>query len=102
MTAKNIWGKVVLFLRDNREVALHVACGDITDIELVGKKFIVNVQDGLMNNILVEGKRELERALRWQGLDLELEINLKQKYMTKEEQDIEKLKKMFGNNIKIK
>ena len=56
----------------------------------------------MMHNLLVDGKRELERALRWQGLDLEIEINLKKTVKTHEEEDIEKLKNIFNNKIKIK
>ena len=56
----------------------------------------------MMYNLLVDGKKELERALRWQGLDLELEVNLKKTSKSHEEEDVEKLKKLFNEKIKIK
>ena len=60
----------MLFLKEHRQIALHVACGDITDVALDGNNFIINIEDGMMQNLLNEGKREIESALRWQGLDL--------------------------------
>ena len=92
MSAKNIWGKVVLYLRENREVALHVACGDITDVELKGNDFIINVNDGMLQNLLIEGKREIERAISWQGLELNVIFNIKK---------IEKLENNLKTNKKI-
>lgn len=102
MSAKNIWGKVVLYLRENREVALHVACGDITDVELKGNDFIINVNDGMLQNLLIEGKREIERAISWQGLELNVIFNIKKIEKNENQQDIEKLKSLFGNSLKIK
>ena len=102
MSAKTIWGKVVLYLRENRQVALHVACGDITDVELQGNNLIVNVTDGMLHNLLIEGKREIERAIRWQGIDVNLVLSVKQVVKSPEEQDIEKLKELFGDDFIIK
>lgn len=102
LSVKTIWGKVVLFLREHRQVALHVACGDITDVELEGNKLIVNVYDGMLVNLLQEGRREIESALRWQGLELQLEVRTKEKFKSDEEQDIEKLKEVFGEYLILK
>lgn len=102
MSAKTIWGKVVLYLRENRQVALHVACGDITDVELQGNNLIVNVTDRMLHNLLIEGKREIERAIRWQGIDVNLVLSVKQVVKSPEEQDIEKLKELFGDDFIIK
>jgi hypothetical protein len=101
LSAKNIWGKVILYLRENRLIALHVACGDITDVRLEGNNLIVRVDDGMMLNLLSDGKRELERAISWQGLDLNLTIEAKQ-IKNQSDEDIEKLKKIVGNYLEIK
>lgn len=53
-------------------------------------------------NLLSEGKRELENALKWQGLDLEIDINVKKEELSTQEKDIEKLKDLFGENLVIK
>ena len=97
MSVKTIWGKVVLYLKDHHEVALHVACGDLTDVELSNGKLIINVVERV---ILEEGKGKIERALRWQGLELEVEVRLKEVESSKAEKDIKKLKGIF-EDVKI-
>lgn len=102
LSARTVWGKVVLFLKEHRQIALHVACGDITDVALDGNNFIINIEDGMMQNLLNEGKREIESALRWQGLDLNVILNIKVIEKSLVEQDIEKLKSLFGEKLVIK
>ncbi len=91
-----------MFLKEHRQVALHVACGDITDVALDDNNFIINIEDGMILNLMKEGKREIESALRWQGLDLNVIFNVKIIEKTQEEQDIEKLKELFGNLLIVK
>ena len=102
MSAKAIWGRVILYLRENKQIALHVACGDITDVQLEGDNLIVNISDKMIENLLQEGRREIERALSWQGANVNLVINCKAVAKSAQEQDIEKLKQLFGNEITIK
>ena len=56
----------------------------------------------MMQNLLNEGKREIESALRWQGLDLNVILNIKVIEKSPVEQDIEKLKSLFGEKLVIK
>ena len=56
----------------------------------------------MMQNLLNEGKREIESALRWQGLDLNVILNIKVIEKSPVEQDIEKLKNLFGEKLVIK
>lgn len=102
LSPKTVWGKVVLFLKEHHEIALHVACGDITDVELKGEELVINVYDGMLVGLLDGGKREIENALRWQGLDLKVRINIKTEERSKDEQDLLKLKKTFGKILYIK
>ena len=90
----------MLYLKENREIALHVACGDITDVAVEGDKFIINLFDGMLINLLEEGKRVIERALRWQGLELKVRINIKQQVLSTSEQDLKRLSQVF-DNVKI-
>ncbi len=87
----------MLYLKERREVALHVACGDIVDVAIDGNNFIINLSDGMMINLLQEGKRKLEEALRWQGLDFNLVINVKKQQLSESEEDIKKLNEVFDN-----
>jgi len=80
---------------------LHVACGDITDVQIEDNYLNINVKEGMLYNILTEGKRELESALRWQGLDLKIKVNLIQSNMSEQEEDIKKLKSLLGDKLTV-
>ena len=92
----------MLFLKEHKEVALHVACGDITEVVIQDGKLVITASDQTMISLLESGKKEIERALSWQGLELAVEILEKKKEISKFEEDYEKLKKMFGNKLKLK
>ncbi len=89
-------------MKEHRLVALHVACGDIVNVAIENDKFIIKTEDGMLTNLLKEGKREIERALSWQGLDLKVEIEILQKEKTKAEEDIENIKSKINDIIIIK
>ena len=91
----------MLFLKEHHQVALHVACGDITDVSIDGDRLVVNASEGMLAQILKEGRREIENALRWQGLDLKLEVNLIESKKLPMQEDINKLKKLVGNKLTI-
>ena len=78
-----------------------MACGDITDIEFTNNRFVINVEENMILTLLQEGKKEIEKALRWQGIDCEVIINLKKVELSEEEQDILKLKNVFGDFLVI-
>ena len=101
LTPKNVWGKVVLYLKENKKVALHVACGDITDVAIEENKLIVRSSDDFLISVLEDGIKELENALRWQGLDLQVEIVKFENIKQKQEKDIIKLTKFFNDKLKI-
>lgn len=88
-------------MRENHQVALYVACGDLKDIQIIDDSLKIFVEDSTMFTILTEGKRELERAISWQGLNLGIEILQKEVVLTKQEQDINRLKEVFGNKLNI-
>ena len=83
-------------------MALHIACGDITEVEIKDGRLKLVATDNTMFSLLEEGKREIERALSWQGLDLVVDIQERKKEPSKVEQDLKKLNKLFGEKVKIK
>ena len=102
LDVRNVWGKVVLYLKEKKKIALHVACGDITDVEINGSNLIVRNRDEFLVNVLEEGKKDIEQALNWQGLNLEVKIEKIQTEIPKSEQDILKLRKVVGDKLTIK
>ena len=85
----------MLYLKERRQIALHVACGDITDVELGQGKLIINVYDGMLLNLLYSGKRDIESAIRWQGLEMDLEIRVKEMESSVSQRDIKRLQEVF-------
>ena len=83
-------------------MALHVACGDITDIKIADGTLTITATDNTMLAILESGKREIERAISWQGLELVVEIKQLKKEISPQEADIKKLKVLVGDKLKIK
>lgn len=59
------------------------------------------MQDNTLLTLLQEGKKEIERALRWQGIELGVLVQQKIIPPTKQEEDIKVLKEFFGDNINI-
>lgn len=91
-----------MFLKEHHQIALHVACGDITDVELQNDSLVINVYDGMLVGLLQDGRREIENALRWQGLDLNVKVNIKVEEKSQEEEDLQTLKKTFRDKLIIK
>ena len=85
----------MLYLRERKLIALHVACGDITEVSIENGKLLLNVYDATLEGLLKAGKSDIESALRWQGLELEVEICLKEHTRSKAEVDIKRLKEIF-------
>ena len=82
-------------------MALHVACGDITDVLIEGEKLIVRSSDDFLISILEDGRRDIENAIRWQGLNLSFEIVKFESALQMQEKDLVKLSRMFGERLKL-
>ena len=80
---------------------MHVACGDITNVEINGDKLIVRSSDDFLLSILEDGRREIENAIRWQGLNLSLELVKFESKVQLQEKDIVKLTRLFSDKLKI-
>ena len=76
-----------------------MACGDITDVKIDEKKLAIKTSDDFLISVLEDGKRELENALRWQGLNLEVEIIKFESVDQMRDKDILKLSKLFGDKL---
>lgn len=97
-----MWGKIVLYLRENKLIALHVACGDISDVVLENNKLIIRNSDDFLIRLLEDGRKDLENAICWQGLNLELVIEKEDSKDQKMDRDIEKLKRLVGTKFSVK
>lgn len=102
LSPRTIWGKVIIYLREHHAVALHIACGDITDVDHINGKFIINTTEDFLYDLLKseDNQKELKQALQNFGIN-DFEINKKEKILSKSQQDIAILKNIFRNKLII-
>lgn len=99
LSASNVWGKVVLYLKEHKKVALHVACGDITNAKIENGAIVIRSSDDFLIDVLENGRRDIESAIRWQGLDLRFEVQKFESGEQKINKDIKNLRNFFGNKV---
>ena len=90
---------MVLYLKEHKKISLFVACGDITDVQIENKQLLIKTSDDFLVSVLEEGKKELENALRWQGLNMEVKIVKFENNEQLRDKDIIKLKRFFGDKL---
>ena len=86
----------MLFLKEHHKVALHVACGDITNAKIENGNLTIRTSDAFLVDVLENGRKDIEAALRWQGLDLGFKIVKFESTEQKIDKDIKKLRALFG------
>lgn len=82
-------------------MALHVACGDITDANIEGGSLVIRSSDDFLIDVLENGRKDIESAIRWQGLELKFEVKKFESVEQKINKDIKNLQSFFGNKIVI-
>ncbi|MBO4412895.1 MAG: hypothetical protein J5779_02660 [Clostridia bacterium] len=99
-----VWGKIITRLRDLKLAALHIATGDITDIEINGETLIAKTDQEYLFGIISkeENFKEIKNAIKFLGLPYDFKIELKDKPSEKVNKDIAKLKDYVGEYLKIK
>lgn len=97
-----LWGKVIIYLREHHAVALHIACGDITEVEQVDGVFKIFTTEDFLYELLQaeDNKQELQKALQNFGIQ-KFEIIKKEKKLNVSAQDLKILKEIFGNKLII-
>lgn len=70
-------------------------------MEVNGGNFVITTPDRTVMSLLEDGKREIERALSWQGLELSVELREKVNIPSSVAEDETKLAKMFGKKFKV-
>ena len=89
----------MLYLKEHKKVALHVACGDITNAKIDGDQLVVRSSDSFLVDVLESGRKEIESAIRWQGLDLKFEVVKYESAEQKINKDIKKIENFFGSKV---
>lgn len=95
-------GKNCFIFKRKQKVALHVACGDITDVAIENNNLVIKTSDDFLIDVLTSGIKDLENAIRWQGLTLGIEIVKFESQTQKQDKDIVKLKRILVKNLTFK
>ncbi len=103
-SAKHVWGKIITYLREHHLSALHVACGDVSEVKIENGILIITTDQEYLNSILSkeENKNEINNAIKYFGFNLKIEIVLLDKPSAEIEADLQTLKEYFGEELKIK
>jgi len=102
--AKFVWGTLVSMLRKLNLMTLHTACGEIRQTELKDNKLTVYVKEEYLYNILIkeDNFKKLADILKNIKSDILLNFVLVPKQEDKAKINLEKLRKMFGDELVIK
>lgn len=99
-----IWGKLIAVLRQRCEMSLLVACGDIVDVDIIEENFVINIDDNSIYEIVhkEENLKTLKNIFESLGHQYNIVLNKKEKQHDLVQKDIEYLKKLVGDKLKIK
>ena len=99
-----MWGKIITYLREHHLSALHVACGDVSNVTVENGILIITTDQDYLNSILIkeENKNEINNAIKYFGFNLKFEVKLLDKPSVEVEADLQTLKEYFGDELKIK
>ena len=102
LSAEIIWGKVVTWLRQNKETLLQITCGEIVEIKLENGAILAKTTDQYAYDRIMQPNNldKIKKALIWQGLNGSFKLALEKSEGDKTEEDLQKLKKIFGD-VKI-
>lgn len=103
-SAKVVWGKIITRLREQHLAALHVACGDITDVEIEKDELIISTNQEYLLSIISndENLNEIINAIKYLGYNLKPVFKLADKPSQLIEEDLKTLRDNVGEYLIIK
>ena len=99
LSAKQIWGVLLLKLKQGGFATLHTAGGEIRDLERNGNLLTVRVREDYLYSILTSEKNFANIKNMLKQIDSSLEIEFVQKKLSKDnyQKNFETLKNLFGD-----
>jgi len=103
LTPRKIWGQVIISLKKQGMIALHMACGDITNVEISAKDFIIYVYDDYVWAVLSKQNNidSLSGQFKTLGFEYNIKLVKKDKQEDNTKQIIEKLTQKIGDILKV-
>ncbi len=104
LSARTIWGRVVLALRQNGAMMLHSACGELRDLKLDDNTLIIGVKDEFSFNLLKKPENFQKIELELKKINDKIKLDFVPKFYTNsssKEEDLMTIKELFGDEIDI-
>lgn len=102
ISAKTLWGRVVIYLREHNQLILHIICGDLKDVSYEDGVLVVWTEQQSTIDLLCEKNnyQELKKAFESFGVsNFDVRLNKKVQEI---ETNVKILKKYFENVNVIK
>lgn len=97
----NLWGKVILRLRDENDFILHAICSGLSNVNIVNDKFIISSDNDAELSTVEENVDKLNEIIKSFGYNLSVEVNHLESPRVINENNIKVLKKAFGDDLII-
>ena len=97
----NLWGKVILRLRDENDFILHAICSGLSNVNIVNDKFVISSDNDAELNTVEENADKLNEIIKSLGYNLSVEVNHLESPRVINENNIKVLKKAFGDDLII-
>lgn len=98
-----VWGKLVSNLRERELMTLHTACGEIRNFEMDKKVLTIFVKEEYLYNILTKEENLLKIGLMLDEIykGIKLKVELIKKPETKINENLQKLKALFAEDLVV-
>ena len=104
LSAKTVWGTLIGNLRRLNLMTLHTACGEIRDVKFDGTTLVAVVNEDYLHNILTKGQNFEKISFYLKQIDDKINIqfikNVKPTDFAQE--NLQKLKSIFGANLEVR
>lgn len=97
----NLWGKVILKLRDENDFILHAICSGLSKVNIVNDKFVISSDNDAELSTIEENVDKLNEIIKSLGYNLSVEVNYLESPRVINENNIKILKKAFGDDLVI-
>ena len=97
----NLWGKVILKLRDENDFILHAICSGLSKVNIVNDKFVISSDNDAELGTIEENVDKLNEIIKLLGYNLSVEVNYLESPRVINENNIKILKKAFGDDLVI-
>jgi len=103
LSARKLWGILTVKLREKNYVTLHTACGEIRDVWQEGNTIFAGVYEDYLLSILTNEANFAKILFEIKEIDdkLSLEFVYKKTNRAVAKENLDSLKKLFGDSLKI-